>query len=141
MAAESQKTRDVSEPAATGPDPRNRRRPPRQRFSADGSIYRRGVRGAVGHEEITLTVAGRAGVPDHATAVVLAVAAVDPTLPSYLTLYPTDADRPVASNLNFTAGRTVANLVTVKLGPDGTITVYNHSGSTHVIADLAGWVA
>lgn len=47
MAAEPQKTRDVSEPAATGPDPRNRCRPPRQRFSADGSIYRRGVRGAV----------------------------------------------------------------------------------------------
>ena len=37
-----------------------------------------------------------------------------------------------------TAGKTVANLTVVKLGIDGRST-YNHSGFTHVIADVVGW--
>ncbi|MBZ9596411.1 N-acetylmuramoyl-L-alanine amidase [Streptomyces erythrochromogenes] len=46
--------------------------------------------------------------------------------------------RPGVSNLNFTAGQTVANLVVVPV-VDGRVTFYNNSGSTDVIADLNGW--
>lgn len=73
------------------------------------------------------------------SAVVLTVTAVAPTGSGYLTVYPGGAARPTASNLNFVAGQTVADLVTVPVGSDGTITFFNAAGSTHVLADVVGW--
>ena len=46
---------------------------------------------------------------------------------------------PSTSNLNFTAGQTIANLVVVPVGADGNVIVYHKAGSVHVIADVAGW--
>ncbi len=31
------------------------------------------------------------------------------------------------------------NLVVAKVGADGKVAVYNHSGSTHVVVDVVGW--
>ncbi len=45
----------------------------------------------------------------------------------------------MASNLNFVAGQTVPNLVMVKVGPGGIVNLFNSSGATDVIADVAGW--
>lgn len=85
-------------------------------------------------------VAGHGGIPaDHAAAVVANVTATNGDAASHLTLWPTNRAMPDASNLNWAAGETVANLVTVALSPDGTLTVRNNSGSTHVIVDVAGW--
>jgi hypothetical protein len=79
-------------------------------------------------------------VPAGATAVVLNATVTQPTGSSFLTVYPADApSRPTASNLNFVAGQTVPNLVTVKLSPSGQVKIYNHLGSTHVILDVAGY--
>jgi hypothetical protein len=65
-----------------------------------------------------------------------------PTAPSYLTVYPSGVSRPVASNLNFSAGQTVPNLVIVKVGvSDGNVRVYNAAGQTHVIFDAVGYFA
>ena len=48
--------------------------------------------------------------------------------------------RPTVSNLNFTAGQTVANLVIVPVGADGKIRLYNGSpGTVQLIADIAGY--
>jgi hypothetical protein len=33
----------------------------------------------------------------------------------------------------------IPNLVIVKLGAGGSVNIYNYSGTTDVIADLAGW--
>jgi len=44
------------------------------------------------------------------------VIVTDTTRPSYLTVYPAGTKAPVASNLNWTAGMTVANLVQVPVG-------------------------
>ena len=89
---------------------------------------------------LTLQVAGRGGVPgDGVRAVVLNVTVTEPTAPSFLTTWPTGADRPMASNLNYTAGQTVANLVTVMVGAGGKVDLINSAGSTHVVADVAGW--
>ncbi|MGH9265953.1 MAG: PKD domain-containing protein, partial [Acidimicrobiales bacterium] len=44
-----------------------------------------------------------------------------------------------ASNLNYAAGATVANLVTAKLGAGGRLSVFNAAGWTDVIADVEGW--
>ncbi|MBT2452153.1 N-acetylmuramoyl-L-alanine amidase [Streptomyces sp. ISL-43] len=53
-------------------------------------------------------------------------------------VYPHGVARPDVSNLNFTAGQTVPNLVVVPV-IDGRVTLYNHGGSSQVIADLAGY--
>jgi hypothetical protein len=47
----------------------------------------------------------------------------------------------VASNLNWVAGQTVANLVEVNLGSGGKVTINNANGATDVIADLEGYFA
>jgi uncharacterized delta-60 repeat protein len=88
---------------------------------------------------LTLQVAGHGSVPvAGATAVTLNVTVVDPTSGGFLTVYPCGADQPNVSNLNFTAGQTVPNLVTVPLGPNGTV-CFNSPSTTHLLADIAGW--
>ena len=44
-----------------------------------------------------------------------------------------------ASDLNYVAGLTVANLVIVKLGAAGAIDLFNAGGSTEVVVDVVGW--
>jgi YVTN family beta-propeller protein len=89
---------------------------------------------------ISLQVTGVDGVPaTGVTAVVLNVTVTDPTASSYVTVYPGGTTRPVASNLNFTAGETIPNLVTVPVGSDGMVDFYNNSGSTDLVADLDGY--
>ena len=84
-------------------------------------------------------VAGVAGVPANATAVVMNVTVDKPTFASFLTVFPAGTERPNASNLNWTAGNTVPNLVTVKIGANGQVSVFNLQGNTQVIADVAGY--
>ncbi|MBP0453724.1 hypothetical protein J5Y04_29895 [Kitasatospora sp. RG8] len=67
----------------------------------------------------------------------LNVTATEPTTDGHLTVYPAAAARPDTSNLNFTAGLTVANSVTTRTD-DGRVSIYNNDGYTHVIADLTG---
>jgi len=90
-------------------------------------------------QSISVPILGSGGIPSvGVSAVVMNVTAVDPTASGYFTLYPAEP-RPVISNLNFVAGQTVPNLVVVKVGPDGHVILYNPSGSTHAIFDVAGW--
>jgi hypothetical protein len=90
--------------------------------------------------EITVDVTGIGGVPTTGvTAVVVNVAVDQPTASSYLTVYPSGQPRPSTTNLNFGAGQTIGNQATVGVGSDGNIRVYNLSGQTHVIIDVAGW--
>jgi hypothetical protein len=73
-----------------------------------------------------------------ATDVVLNVTVTDPVAAGYVTAYPCDADLPTASNLNFVAGQTVPNLVTVSLGASGHVCFFA-SVATHLVTDLSGW--
>ena len=87
-----------------------------------------------------LTVTGRGGVPDSGVgAVALNVTATGPSLGGYLTVWPTGAARPSASNLNFTAGQTIPNMVVVPVGDGGQISIFNFSGSVDVVVDVLGW--
>lgn len=90
---------------------------------------------------LALTVRNRGGVPDRSDldAVALNVTVTDPDTPSYLTVWPSGAAQPNASNLNMVPGQTVPNLVISKVGSDGKVNVFNANGSTHVIADVLGW--
>jgi hypothetical protein len=85
-----------------------------------------------------IPVAGRAGIPADAASVVVNLTAAGPQSGGYLTLFPCDADVPVASNVNFAAGETRAVMALSRVAPDGSICVFNQ-GATHVIADVAGW--
>jgi hypothetical protein len=106
---------------------------------------RTGINGPLGKlgagQMLTFEVIGKGGVPvTGVDSVVLNVTVTEPTAPSYLTIYQANlASRPIASNLNFVAGQIVPNLVAVKLSPDGKLKIYNFSGATHVIMDVAGW--
>ena len=94
--------------------------------------------GALGTGEVrALDLSTRA--PVEATAVVLNVTAVAPSLASFVTVYPTGADRPTASNLNLVAGRTRPNAVVTLLGTGRSVNLYNDAGSVHLVVDLAGY--
>ena len=86
-----------------------------------------------------MNVRGQGGIPAGAHTAVLNVTVTNPTAGSYLTLWPTGATQPVASDLNFVAGLTVANKVIVKIGANGQVDVFNAAGSTQVIVDVVGW--
>jgi len=80
-------------------------------------------------------------VPSNATAVVMNMTATNTTANGFLTVYPKGPSRPLASNLNWVARQTVANLVMVQLGTGGIVTIYNGAGFTDAIADLEGYYA
>jgi hypothetical protein len=80
-------------------------------------------------------------VPANATAVVLNVTAVDQTVAGFFTAYPTGGTAPTASNLNWVAGETIANLVTVALSSGGDVTIFNGLGSADAVVDLEGYFA
>jgi N-acetylmuramoyl-L-alanine amidase len=83
---------------------------------------------------------GTGGVPAAGVAaVVVNLTVTRPTSPGFLTVYPGGQPLPATSNLNFVAGETRANRVIVPVGSDGTVAIYNRSGSSHVIVDVNGW--
>ena len=60
----------------------------------------------------------------------------------YATAYPDGTAAPATSNVNFSAGQVVPNVVIVKLGADGSIDLKNGSdGTVDFIADLEGYYA
>ncbi|MEV4559843.1 right-handed parallel beta-helix repeat-containing protein [Kitasatospora sp. NPDC049285] len=73
------------------------------------------------------------------TAVTVNVTVTEPTGTGFLTVYPDGRSLPNASNLNFTPGQTVPNLVTVPVEGGGIRFHNTGSGTVHVIADLAGY--
>ena len=92
-------------------------------------------------ETRTLRIVGTAGLPTTPVgSVALNVTVVNPTLDGgYLTIWPTGRDMPTASSLNFGAGETAANAVITGVGADGRISIFNFSGESEVLVDLAGW--
>jgi hypothetical protein len=84
------------------------------------------------------------------TALVLNVTATGPTASGYLSVFPNPSSRtwggtpPDASDLNFSAGETIANFTAVDLGPSPesgytAVVFYNAVGSVNLIADVDGY--
>ena len=88
---------------------------------------------------LTINVTGEFGIPSTASAVVLNVTVV-PQNPGYLTVFPAGQPSPTASNLNYTKGDVVPNLVEVGVGPGGQVSFYSYA-ATDVIVDLEGYTA
>ena len=87
---------------------------------------------------VVLTAVGRGGVSAGASTVVVNVTVTEPEAAGFVTVYPCGIDPPLASNLNFAGGQTVANAAIVKVGAGGTICLFN-SQPTHLIVDVAGY--
>ena len=89
----------------------------------------------------SVQVTGRGGVPaSGVSAVVLNVTVTAPAGPGYVTVFPEGTSRPTASNVNFVAGQTIANLVVVKVGATGKVSLANgSSGSVQLLGDVAGY--
>jgi hypothetical protein len=64
---------------------------------------------------------GASNVPATAAAVVMNVTATGGSIGSFVTIHPAGTPIPNASNLNYGAGQTIANLVTVRLGTAGRV--------------------
>jgi hypothetical protein len=96
--------------------------------------------GAIGvGGQIDLRIAGVGGLPDSGVAaVVLNITATEAARAGYVSVYPSGTRRPTVSSLNLEAGQTAANLVTVKVGANGKVTLFT-SGGTHLVADVAGY--
>jgi hypothetical protein len=87
---------------------------------------------------VTVDLSGQ--LPATATAAVLNVTGIA-TASTFVTVWPNGRPRPNASNLNLVAGDVRPNLVTVQVGADRKVSLYNNAGSTHLLADLAGYYA
>jgi subtilase family serine protease len=89
---------------------------------------------------VQLQVAGHGQVPaSGVSAVVLNVTVTAPTSPGWVTVYG-DGTLPGASNLNFVAGQTAANLVITPVGANGTVSLHNgSSGTVQLVVDVSGY--
>lgn len=88
-----------------------------------------------------VSVLGKGGIPtDGVSAVVLNTTVTGVPRGMDLQVYPSGG-RPErrTSNLNATAGQTVANLVTAAVGEDGRIALSVSRDSSHVVLDVLGW--
>lgn len=90
---------------------------------------------------LQLTVAGRGGVPTSSLrAVVLNLTVTGASRYGYVAAYPGGFFPPLASNVDFGAGQTVANLVVAPVSVDGKVDLYNGStGPIQLVADVAGY--
>jgi hypothetical protein len=91
---------------------------------------------------LNLTVAGGStGIPSTATSVVLNVTVTNTTAPGFLIVWPAGQSRPLTSNLNWAAGETRPNLVSVPVGAGGQVSIFNAGGSADVVVDEEGYFA
>ena len=104
------------------------------------------AKGKVGAKSlIKLKVEGAGPVPSSGvTAVVLNLTVVATTGAGFITAYPSGngTSVPDVSSLNYTADKTVANLITVPVGSDGYVYLANSgppAGPVDLIADVSGY--
>ncbi|MET3176378.1 UNVERIFIED_ORG: subtilisin family serine protease [Arthrobacter sp. UYCu721] len=89
---------------------------------------------------VSFQVAGVNGIPADVSAVVFNLTVADAKSFGFVTAYPSGTHRPNASNVNFNVGQIVPNSVTVPVGADGKVTLFNRSsGTAHLLADVAGY--
>ena len=103
-----------------------------------------GTQGAVASGSTArVTVAGAHGVPADAGAATVNVVVDGATDLGYLTVWPCDADMPVASTLNLWAGGIRSNQATIKLAGSGELCMQpflRNGSSVHIVLDVVGYL-
>jgi hypothetical protein len=91
-------------------------------------------------EVIELQLTGAASpVPSGASVVLMNVTVDRAGAPGYVTVWPCGRPRPLASNLNYSAGMTVPNLVASSVGAGGKVCLYTYA-TVDLIADVSGYL-
>ena len=90
--------------------------------------------------QVDLQVNGVGPVPATGVqAVAVVVTVTEPTLPGFVTVWPTGTVRPVASTVNpVAAGESRSNLAIVPVGTNGKISLFTLN-PTHLVVDVAGY--
>ena len=88
---------------------------------------------------VRLKIAGADGIPAGVTAVALNLTVAAPSVGGYIAAYPDGQQQPTVSNVDFTAGQTVANAAIVPVGADGSIDLAIAGGPARLIADVYGY--
>lgn len=78
-------------------------------------------------------------IPANAVAITGNISPV-PATAGYLTLFPSNAPRPLVANSNYSVGEIVNNVYTVGLGADGAFRIFA-SSTTDVVIDVSGYYA
>lgn len=106
------------------------------------------IAGALSPRQVySVGLAGQAGVPADASAVVLNVTAVGPTSIGNLRVFPaadgTSTEVPNASTINYVPGRDIPNMVVVALPANGEVGFYSDqpaTGIVHLVVNVVGYV-
>jgi hypothetical protein len=85
-----------------------------------------------------LLVAGDKGVPADAKAMAMNVTAVGASADGFMTVYPCGEPVPVASNLNYSKGRDIANSVLAKPGVGGKVCFFSDK-AVDIVVDVSGY--
>ena len=99
-----------------------------------------GYNGAKPGPGSTVVVSVAARVPGLLKAVSLNVTGTEATAAGFVTVWPCDQPRPLASTLNLVPGEDRANFALVPVSVAGTVCVYSQSGA-HLVVDLTGFLA
>ena len=75
------------------------------------------------------------------SAVAVNLTAIGGTTNSLLTVWPSNLPQPSVSNLNFPPGIALANLVYVKVGNTGSVSVFNAAGTVNFTMDVEGYIS
>jgi secreted PhoX family phosphatase len=112
--------------------------------SARALDTRNGIGGPTGKvaagATVTVQITGFGGIPATGVAAVVAnLTLVEADKAGFVTAWPTGAPMPYASSVNGDrAGAVVANHITIPVGADGSISLYNDAGG-HLLVDVTGW--
>jgi hypothetical protein len=101
----------------------------------DGQLSGGGERGR--GSTLAVPVAERAGIPADADTVVINITAVQPGDRGFVTVFPCGEPRPLASNLNYAPGQTIAVGAVSRVGAAGEICLHT-SGRTNLVLDVIG---
>ena len=89
---------------------------------------------------VRVKITGVDGIPSTGvSAVTMNVTDTHATASSWITAYADGTPRPNTSNLNFGAGQTNPNLITVPVGSDGYADLWNANGKVDLFADVQGY--
>ncbi len=99
------------------------------------------IAGPLGPDEtLDLKLTAPGPVPVDGVAAVINVTLDGATAKSFLTVWPAGEPRPLASTNNAEPGLITPNSMIAKLGTNGSISIFNAAGSTHVVIDVVGYL-
>jgi len=83
---------------------------------------------------------GNCTIPAGTQGVAFNVTVVNGTATSFLSVWPSDASKPLVSSLNWLAGTPpIPNKVDVRLSADGKVSFFNNGGTVDLVADVVGY--